>query len=291
MTIFFFNPCRNGDIHVSRTYIMDIMRKLPNNEYYYIQNANYTSGFILKDIPNLKLSYNINNLDPNISILNIGNTLYINTWYGQSNFKYFNESYSKNKADDCSFYILYNIFIDVYKYLDISIESFEYYFPIINYENINFSKIDAFLSNYTYDKNILICNNNVFSGQSVNFSFDAVVDYISDKYKNYSFILTNYSNINKSNIYYTNDIINISSDLNEISYLSNYCDIIVGRGSGPYTFSITNVNLLNPDKTFISFTNKKIISLGLNDDDYKCNLEWSNNYDLENIKEKIIKKL
>jgi hypothetical protein len=28
-----------------------------------------------------------------------------------------------------------------------------------------------------------------------------------------------------------------------------------------------------------------------NDDDYKCNLEWSNNYDLENIKEKIIKKL
>jgi hypothetical protein len=62
--------------------------------------------------------------------------------------------------------------------------------------------------------------------------------------------------LNKDNIKYTKDIINIrDNDLNEISYISTFCDIIIGRGSGPYCFSTIKSNLLNKNKIFIGFTN------------------------------------
>jgi hypothetical protein len=43
-------------------------------------------------------------------------------------------------------------------------------------------------------------------------------------------------------------------DLNEISYLSTFCNMIIGRGSGPQTFSITKRNLNDPDKIFVFLT-------------------------------------
>ena len=76
--------------------------------------------------------------------------------------------------------------------------------------------------------------------------------------------------------------------MNEISYLSTKCDTIVGRGSGSYTFSLISENLLNESKKFVAFTNTEIVGLGLRQNDYKCQLNWSNDYSQDNIIKKII---
>jgi hypothetical protein len=60
------------------------------------------------------------------------------------------------------------------------------------------------------------------------------------------------------NVVFTNDIIKSNEcDLNEISYLSTFCDIIVGRNSGPFCFASTKNNLKDPNKTFYAFGNKE----------------------------------
>jgi len=287
--IFFFNSWRNGDVHVSRSFIIDIMNKLPNNNYYYIQNPNYTSDFILKDIKMMKIpSYSIDKVDSNSSITKIGDDIFINTWYGQSGFKYFENSYSPNKANDCSFYILYNIFKDVYKFLNIEIENFENYLPEIIFENLEKTKIDIFLNNSNFEKKILICDNPVQSGQSLNFDFKPIIKELSSRYKKYAFISTSNNNGISDNTFSTNNIIGLKFDLNEISYLSTHCDVIVGRSSGPYTFSLTKQNIMNENKKFVAFTNNKIVALGLKDGDYKCQLNWSNDYSHDNVLKKII---
>jgi hypothetical protein len=289
MNIYFFNPYRNGDVHVSRTYIIDIMNKLPNNIYYYIQNSSYTSGPALKDIKNIKTIYDIDKIDQNSSITKIGNDVFINTWYGQSSRKYFETSRYLNNVDDCSFYILYNIFKDVYKFLNIEIDNFENYLPEIIFENLEKTKIDIFLNNNSnFEKKILICDNTVKSGQSLNFDFKPIIKELSNRYKNYAFISTSNNNEISDNIFSTNDIIGLNFDLNEISYLSNYCDVIVGRSSGPYTFSLTKQNIMNDNKKFVAFTHNKIVAIGLKDGDYKCQLNWTNNYDYQNVLNKII---
>jgi hypothetical protein len=289
MNIYFFNPCRNGDIHVSRSYIKDIIKKLGNkNEYYYIQNPIYTSGVILKDLESIKTIFDINKIDQNSSITKVGEDIFINTWYGQLNMKYFKQTYSKNKADDCSFYILYEIFKDVYNYLNVEIGDFFEYIPQIEYNNLNTSKIDFFLSeSKKFTKKVLVCDNPVQSGQSSNFDFEPVVSNLSEKYKDICFIRTSELDVYSDNVFSTRDIIQLNSDLNEISYLSTYCDLIVGRSSGPYTFSLVGDNINNKDKKFVAFTNNKITALGLKDGDYFCQLNWSNSYEYDNIINKI----
>jgi hypothetical protein len=44
------------------------------------------------------------------------------------------------------------------------------------------------------------------------------------------------------------------SDLNEISYLSTKCNVIIGRASGPFTFAINRQNIEDPNKILLSFS-------------------------------------
>jgi hypothetical protein len=50
-------------------------------------------------------------------------------------------------------------------------------------------------------------------------------------------------------------------DLNEISYLSKFCDIIVGKNSGPYIYCMTEENINDPNKTIIVFNKRSLDSL------------------------------
>ncbi len=52
---------------------------------------------------------------------------------------------------------------------------------------------------------------------------------------------------------YTNNIIRMDSDLNEIGYLAKFCNIIVGRPSGPYCFSMHKETFVK-NKTFITIS-------------------------------------
>jgi hypothetical protein len=280
--IIFFNPCRNGDIHVSRSYIQDIIIKLGiDYKYFYEQHKNFTRGFILSDIKNLNYVSEITQLH-NSSIVETDDSIYINTWYAQSNWKY------DTGDGDVNFYILYNIFKDVYKYLKIKIEDLEFYKPKINYENLDLKEIDNLIElGNIFRKKVLICTNPVQSGQSLNFDFSQVVNQLSILHSDVIFYITSDLNINSNNVV---KIINSNpnkTDLNEISYLSTKCDVVVGRSSGAYTFSIVKENLDNLNKYMVCFSNNKLLTTGYREDSCKCNQVWSDDYSLDNIFKKI----
>ena len=284
MNIIFYNPCRNGDIHVSRGYVIDMINKLPDHKFFYAQNPIYTSkDFLLKDILKLELYTGVYNFNDNPSITIDNDNIYINTWYGQDSFKYFELS----KSDDCSFYILHEIFRNVYKYFNLEIDTFDKYLPKINFENLKLDMIDVFLEKMNlFDKKILLCTNPVHSGQSQNFDFNPIINLIASEYPNYAFITTADIQTSK-NIFKMKDIIDVNCDLNEISYLSKFCDVIIGRSSGAYTFSLIDDNINNINKKFVCFTKNKILSVALRDGDYKSQVIWSDNYSTNNIYLKI----
>jgi hypothetical protein len=283
MKICFFNHYGYGDVHVSRTFINDIVKKLPNNEYYYLQNPKRTPHFILKDLKEISpsLPFSIDKLSPDSHISQISDLTFINTWYGQSNFKYF------KITNECSFYVVYNIFKDVYEFLDLKIDSFENYLPVINYKNLEKKMIEIFFQEKKFRKYVLICNNPVLSGQSSNFDFEPIVEKLINLYDDIGFITTSKCLTSKGNLFSTSEIIELDFDLNEISYLSTKCEIVVGRSSGAYTFCLTKENLTNPNKKFVAFSNSEILALGLYPEDYKCGLKWSDDYSYDNILDKI----
>jgi hypothetical protein len=125
------------------------------------------------------------------------------------------------------------------------------FLPQINYKWYDITNIDKMT---IPEKSVLFCNNEFQSEQGVRFDMDALLQQLANAFPDVSFYVTNKSHIEASNITYVNDITgDIGNDLNEISYLSTKCDVIIGRNSGPNTFCFVKENLLNPNKIFITF--------------------------------------
>lgn len=278
--LIFYNNWHNGDLHNSREFVKDIINKTRFDEYYYIHNR---PPKILKDIP--KIIYHFPNelCDNNKIIFTIENDTYINTWLGASG-----TINTGNVPPSLELFYIYFKFI--YNKLSIEIEKEEnYYIPQIDYNQYDIKNIKNYLKENK--KRVLISNGKVWSYQSGDFNFNYIINKLSDDFENIDFILTDDTNkLNKNNILYTSDIIQCGEgDLNEISYLSTQCDIIIGKGSGPYTFSIVKENVFDPNKCFIFITHSY--------SDGSWNLKapfkkiWINNYQEEYIYEIIRKKL
>jgi hypothetical protein len=95
------------------------------------------------------------------------------------------------------------------------------------------------------------------SGQALNFNMNPLIISLAKKYSGCNFYVTHPFQTDLKNIIDCNSLINdnLKSNLNEISYISTFCDIIVGRGSGPFCFTHIKQNLNNKNKTFISTGN------------------------------------
>lgn len=270
--LLFFNDWHNGDIHMSREYVKDLVSIFKPEETYYYHINNPT---ILKDLERIKHT-NIKNIQPN---------LVINTWIGQ--FWHIN-----NNFNGCNFLSYYNVMKELYSKLGIltSLKEIENYIPSIDYTKFN---IQSFKSDKLKNKkNILFCNNLVNSKQSQNFDFSDIINNLSKSYKNINFIITNHNPkvILSDNVFYTTDVITgfEKFDLNEISYLSTKCDAIIGRSSGPYSFSVVKENILQNRKKFVCFSNTKNDAWFLND---LVDLTWSNDYSPASVTNKIIEVL
>ena len=95
------------------------------------------------------------------------------------------------------------------------------------------------------------------SNQAINFDMNPIIINLAIKYPSCNFYVTHAFPTDLKNIIDCNTIISekIKSNLNEISYISTFCDIIVGRGSGPFCFTHVKENLYNKNKTYISTGN------------------------------------
>lgn len=287
MDLHFYNLFHNGDLHYSREFVKDIIIKVKNKYKigYYIKKPESTS---LNDIPIEFQNVNENDAlfyylaSNNQKIVNQHqNNIFINTWIGTNNAEYV----SKHKCSLKSNYLLYK---DIFAFLDIPINLISNYIPSIDYSKFQVQPIDRFFNDNKQNFYCLISNGPVHSGQANCLDLSNIINILSKKYSNIGFILTHKTNLqHSSNIFYTNDIIGLPKDLNEISYLSLKCKIIFGRASGPYCFSHVKENMFDEDKTLIANSHSIEEGLWAMEDDFQnkkhCKQLWSNTSSEEDL--------
>ena len=275
----FYNHWQNGDIHVSREFVKLVVNSIKANNYLYLTHK---SPELLKDIPELKVeNTGIEYLDNDSPFMwNLHTrTLCFNTWYGVS------PSF-KNTAS-CTIDTLFELFsTHVKKTLNVTLNpvKIKEFVPSVNYSYFDISNINDYAEN-NHRKKVLVCNGAVVSKQAKNFSFNDIIRKMASEFQNVDFIMTETFYSDADNIKFTDSIIGKEgNDLNEISYLSTFCDLVVGRSSGPYIYSMVKENLFNPNKTFLCFSDDEEIAYWSNDREmFDCQTIWSNDYSEDNI--------
>jgi hypothetical protein len=135
----------------------------------------------------------------------------------------------------------------------------EDYLPRISYNALSIAGVDQYVNSTIGVRKVLVCNNVPQSNQSFSSDMKEHILPFAEMYPNTHFICTNkFDTEGATNILFTGDITGpvTDGDLQEISYLSTYCDVIVGKNSGPYVFCETYDNYMDDAKTFVSFNTK-----------------------------------
>lgn len=253
--IVFFNHFHNGDIHLSRELIKHFIKLFPDCKYVYGHN---NSDRLLLDISNLQIDHNIHQ---SINAYTTGifiqsQTLYVNTWIGAENKKFL--------CHDCvypSIYDLLNYYCETLQLEKLGLS--EKYIPNINFSYYDINPIDQHFKYNIVDKNIFIVNGQCHSGQcQISIDFVSLITSLSSSYPNYHFYVSNFEPqlLNIPNVFMTDKIIDqsiLNNNLNETAYITTFCDIIIGRPTGAWTFALNQTNF-NKNKTFISLVNQNI---------------------------------
>jgi len=247
--IYFYNHFHSGDIFVSKEFVRWMVHNIPAKKYFY---CHYNSSKLVADIPELIIQNEIPKPQANYWSLE-NDCLYANTWYAACEHVYF-----KYKTSLLTLYDLFSC--ELKKVLNIDLPNFiPDFIPEIDYKFFKTQNAEKFLETARASKKIFISNGKVLSGQSENFDFNSIVNILAKRYPDILFLLSNNDKhrITYKNVLYTKDIININeNDLNENSYITNFCDIIVGRNSGTQSYAFTKENMKKNSK-FISFTRSK----------------------------------
>lgn len=244
--IVFFSNGHNGDIIHSKSFINDIQENIDISCLYHYKG----SSTIIEDI-----NVNYTQIKPSNyfeTFINTKNILYVNTWL----YPYIIQP----EYSGVTLKTNYKIFDLVYKKINeifntkLKLNSIDYYFPFIDFSRINCNSVNDFIKSCK-DKKVLFCNGKILSGQSVyNDNLSELISNLSQKHSDITFICTEKFEHNNKNIVFTEDIIKIKGcDLNQIGYLSTFCDLIIGRNSGPFCFTTIKQNLNNPNKIFYAF--------------------------------------
>jgi hypothetical protein len=279
--IVFYNAYHKGDLHYSRQFMKDIQKNLSTKYEGFFYSDKYPDDNIYFDLVDFKRLPFKNMLNENSQVTYDEKNVYINTWIGQGGYKYVVES-------KCSLKSYHNMYKDIYVTLGIPLKRIDAYIPTIDYtkldqqHTVNILNFNSQQKLTNVKKKILICNGDVLSFQSENFKFEYIVNILAFMNLNCTFICTSKSFLPKTdNVVFCEDIIKKDGcDLNEISFLSTFCDIIVGRASGPYAFTHVKENIGNKDIDYISLC--KNIEEGIWYQG-KASNSWSDKYTINNI--------
>lgn len=256
--ILFFTEGHNGDIVHSKAFIKDISENI-NIKCLYHYNSNSS---LVEDIDVIYTQI----IPPNYydSFFEINSILYINVWL----WPYLHNS-DEYKKSGVTLKTNYKIFEQIYDKINstfnttLKLKPIEQYLPCIDFSKVNCSTVDNYIKE-DKSKKVLFCNGPCLSGQSIhNNDMSELIIELANQYKNITFIATKKFDCNLDNIKFTDDITQIKPcDLNQIGYLSTFCDLIIGKNSGPFCYSTIDQNLNDPTKTFYAF--------GQNPNDWFC---------------------
>ena len=262
----FFNYFHNGDIHVSRELVKIIMNKVKQIDHKAeFSYAHVNDPCLLADIDGLEYvdlkSLKHLKIDQYDNLIEREGITYINTWFAQQHHKYMS-TYAISL--DCLYAALNDTCKELWQF---SIEDVSpnpnCWIPTIDYSKFEISKIDEWLAKNP-QKKVFMANGHAQSGQASNFSMTPIAIELAKEYKDTIFILSSIESpgaILPNNVIYSKDIIQKEkgSDLNENSYLTNFCYLVIGRASGVFSYAWTQANA-ERDAKFIAFCNAGVVS-------------------------------
>lgn len=285
--ICFFNHFHNGDCLATKGFVSELIEKFPANYFY--SHVNHPK--VLRDL-NVTFvgmpSFLQGQINP--KFIEHDDCLYINTWVG---------CYFPDRADDgvalihplpegkigsdINWKAYHRIWTHIYSVLNqkfnLNLElnsDVRTYIHDVDHTKFNYHSIDSFMNQYSGKKKILVSNGPGHSNQAnQNHDMSHIMKRFADLYQDSIFIFTQKFYTPNTNVFFTEDIIlpRDGCDLNEISYLSNFCDVIIGRNSGPFLFTNTRDNLNNPNKKFLAMgkTHEECFPYGL---ELPCKFEF-----------------
>jgi hypothetical protein len=244
----FFNGLHVGDIVVNKPFIKEIMKQIPDNEFYY---AHFQNDFITSDVCPFIHPDNIILPRTGEFIEKYDNTTVINTWFSEitakNNIKV--ASTSVNVFDVCLFEQLIDVYLQLLKPLNIDISYMK-----DSPENFIWEIENKYINGILPVKEgfkVLIYTNRSLSGQADNSDPTSYIEKITDKYPGVTFYVTN-SSISKPNVICLNNYFTQRGlDLFQIAELSKKCNIIMGNSNGALMFTWLKSNLMDKDKIFI----------------------------------------
>ena len=262
--IIFFNHYHRGDLLTHKEFIRQLQNELPDFTFEYMH---FNHPKLTRDL-NIPVIGAPENLDAKTPFYQDEGVLYINTWIGCF-WDIFCEHGGINMN---SLWHQWDKILDTINghfNTEIALRAEkESYLPKIDFTKFDVSSIDEFLKTNT-NKKILICNGPPKSGQSFSDNMQDFINLAAEESPNIDFICTTKFDTTLNNVLFTDDIIVDNEvedkrapwedrevnncDLQEISYLSEQCDAIVGKNSGPFVFCETYNNYMNPNKKFLSY--------------------------------------
>jgi hypothetical protein len=272
--IIFFNHFHNGDVFHSRGFVQFLMDYFPDTNFWY----HHPWG--PKLLQDMRCGYRqvlptSDQLHKHTQLLESTDSIFINTWVGA----WFDDKDAiLPYKGETNFRFNYYMYEKIYEVLSQWIgKKIDYPTPsevVKLFPAIDYSKFPA-CQNINIDKSkksVLFSNGPVHSGQcNYTGNLSEIIEFVADSYPAIDFYATHKYNSSKKNVIFTSDIIKTERpDLNEISYISTFCNLIIGRNSGPFCFTTTKDNILTEGKKFFSFGKREQDSFFLGIEDVKC---------------------
>ena len=258
--VVFYNHFHNGDVHLTRGIVRELIRLLPGRNFVYGHGC---PPDLLADSPMIRHDASIHNTlrrnRPYLVEPDSG-TVYINTWIGCLGTR------TVQLYGGCNILLLRNILAASVRHsMGLELPPVEQCVPEPDYSRYAIEYTDQFMRHDARPK-VLISNGKVLSMQSADFDFSPFIKALAEQFPDVLFIPSNPTAAKAGNIVQSADIIRKNGpDLNENGYLSTFCAAIIGRSSGTYSFSIHRRNL-ESGKLFLSFCHCPLeASLGFDD--------------------------
>lgn len=280
--LIFFSHVHAGDLFESKEFVRDICTQVDAKEIYYTHGQNQR---IFLDLPYIKQNSEfLNMMNSGTATLDINGDFWVNTWIGRDRNAYV------LPGSGCTIEMLYRMYIDMGFKLRSDIYS---YIPSIDFNYYKIGSIQEHLKTVDNKNKVLICSGPTHSLQAENFDFAPIVLKLAVNFPDVIFYITSQLFPRKEsvlrNVFYTKDIIgDLDCDLNEIGYLAKFCDLIIGRCSGPSVFAENRDVYMDETKTLLSFTFTNENSHFVLNDILPAKRLWSPASDTNSVYEKIV---
>ncbi len=248
-----YNHFGIGDLFESREFVLEWMRQLN------VEDVEYACRYpaVFEDLPQIKTREVTPDLPLRGSISRKNGHYILNSWIGALNAE------TQPRGDyvlwpgvGCTVEHIHRMHHDYMKRAGLRglTKPPQDFLTMIDYSRINTGKVDEFRERIRW-RFVLVCNGKTGSGHAANFSMAEMVGLMPVQ-SSVSYLLTERAELNRPDVFFTDDITERGDrcDVLAISYLSTFCDVIVGRCSGAQMVCETKENWMNESKTLLSFT-------------------------------------